>query len=75
MAGLQFNKTGTGQKEHTILFACSEAVESNLVKLETSHTTVILPPVASVLWFTSARSSRRSFQTRGRRLTWTDWQT
>ena len=47
MAGLQFNKTETGQKEHTILFACSEAVESNLVKVETSCT-AILPPKVSV---------------------------
>ena len=31
-----------------LLFVCSEAVESKLVKLETSHT-VILPPMVSVL--------------------------
>ena len=32
-----------------MLFVCGEAVESNLVKQETSLT-VILPPTASVLW-------------------------
>ena len=48
MAGLQLNKTGTDQKEHMLLFVCSEAVESKLVKLETSRS-AILPPTASVL--------------------------
>ena len=32
-----------------LFFVCSEAAESKLVKLETSHT-VILPPMVSVLW-------------------------
>ena len=37
-------------KKGKVLFStCSEAVESKLVKLETSHT-VILPPTVSVLW-------------------------
>ena len=40
--GLQFNTTGTDQKEHMLLFVFNEAVESKLVKFETSHT-VILP--------------------------------
>ena len=40
--GLQFNKTGTDQKEQMLFFVCSEAGESKLVKLETSRT-VILP--------------------------------
>ena len=49
-AGLQFNKTGTDQKEHLFnLYLCSKAVESKLVKLETSRT-VILPPAVSVVW-------------------------
>ena len=48
MADLQFNKTGTDQKEHVLLFVCSEEVESKLVKLETSRT-LILPPTVSVL--------------------------
>ena len=38
MAGLELNKTGTDQKEHMLLFVCSEAVESKLVKLETRST-------------------------------------
>ena len=33
-----------------LLFECSEAVESKLVKLETSHR-VILPPTVSVPWY------------------------
>ena len=41
-AVLQLNKVVFDQKEHMLLFVCSEAVESKLVKLETSHT-VILP--------------------------------
>ena len=36
------------KNEHVLLYACSEAVESKLVKLETSRT-VILPPTVSVL--------------------------
>ena len=36
--------------ENMLLFGYSEAVESNLVKLETSHT-VILPPTVSVVYF------------------------
>ena len=36
------------QKENMLLFLCSEAVESKLVKLETSRT-VIFPPTVSVL--------------------------
>ena len=32
-----------------LLFVCSEAFESILVKLETSHS-VIHPPTVSVLW-------------------------
>ena len=39
----QFNKIGFDQKEHLLLFVCSEAVESKLVKLETSRS-AILPP-------------------------------
>ena len=31
-----------------LLFVCSEAIESNLVKLDTSHA-VILPPMISVI--------------------------
>ena len=38
MAGLQFNKIGFDQKENMRLIECSEAVESVLVKLETSCT-------------------------------------
>ena len=37
------------KKENMLLFVCSEAVESILVKLETSRT-VILPPMVRVLW-------------------------
>ena len=36
--------------ENMLLFVYSEAVESNLVKLETSCT-VILPPTVSVVYF------------------------
>ena len=36
-------------KENMLLFVCKEAVESNLVKLESSCT-VILPPTVSVPW-------------------------
>ena len=39
----------TQKKENMLLFVCCEAVESMLVKLETSCP-VILPPMASVLW-------------------------
>ena len=49
MAGLQFNKTGSDQKENMLLFACGEAVEFKLGKLEISHT-VILPPLVNVFW-------------------------
>ena len=35
-------------EENMLLFVCSEAVESNLVKLEASCT-MILPPIMSVL--------------------------
>ena len=50
-AGLQFNKTEFDQKrKYETLFVCSEAVESSLVKLETSRT-VILSPMVSVLWW------------------------
>ena len=37
------------KKENMLLFVCSEAFESILVKLETSHS-VIHPPTVSVLW-------------------------
>ena len=37
-------------EENMLLFVCSEADESNLVKLETRHT-VILPFMVSVLCF------------------------
>ena len=40
------------KKEKYFLFVCSEAVESKLVKLETSGT-VILSPMVSLLWLTS----------------------
>ena len=45
--GLQFNKTGTDQKEQMLFFVCSEAGESKLVKLETSRTVIL---TMSVLW-------------------------
>ena len=45
MAGLQYIKTGTDQKEHVLLFVYSKAVVS---KLETGRT-VILPLTVSVL--------------------------
>ena len=48
IGGLQFNKSGFDQKENVSLFVCSEAVESKLADLETSHT-VILSPTVSVL--------------------------
>ena len=35
VAGLQFNKTATDQKEHMLLFVCSKEFESKLVELET----------------------------------------
>ena len=37
------------KEENILFFVCSEAAESKLVKLETSHT-VILPLTVSVLW-------------------------
>ena len=40
MGGGKFNKTGTDQKEYTLLFVYSEAAESKLVKLETSSTVI-----------------------------------
>ena len=46
-AGLQFNKTGLYQGRNYVVFVCSEATESKLVKLETSCT-VILPPKVKV---------------------------
>ena len=50
-AGLQFNKTGLDQKrKYILLFVCYEAVESKLVKLETSCT-VIPIPIVSVLCY------------------------
>ena len=45
-------------ERNIILFVFSEAVKCNLVKLETSRT-VILPPMASVLWFGSCQTNRR----------------
>ena len=42
IAGLQFNKTGFGQKRTCVFFVCSEAVESKLEKLETIRT--VIPP-------------------------------
>ena len=48
MVGHQFDKNGFDQKENMLLFVCSEAVESKPVKLETSHT-VMLPPPMTVL--------------------------
>ena len=47
--GLQFNNTGLDQGRKYVVFGCSEAAESKLVKLETSHT-VIHPPMVSVHW-------------------------
>ena len=44
LTGLDLTK-----KENMLLFVCSDAVESKLVKLETSHT-VILPTTVSVLY-------------------------
>ena len=43
-AGLQFNKTGHGQQRIQVVFACSEPIESKLLKLETGVPTVILSP-------------------------------
>ena len=48
-AGLQSNKAGFDQKGSMLLLVCSEAIESKLVKLDTSRT-VILPPMVTVLW-------------------------
>ena len=48
-SGLQFNKAGYDQNRKYVVILCSEAVETKLVKLETSST-VILPPTVSVLW-------------------------
>ena len=42
-SGLQFNKAGYDQNRKYVVILCSEAVETKLVKLETSST-VILPP-------------------------------
>ena len=42
-AGFQFIKSEFDKKLNMLLFVCSEAVESSLVKLETSYT-------VSVLW-------------------------
>ena len=58
MAGLQLNKIGFDQNKNTLLFVCSEAVESKLVKLETSRT-VILPPKVNVLWREGVRERER----------------
>ena len=42
MASLQFSKTGFDEKRKYVLFVFSEAVETKLLKLETSRA-VILP--------------------------------
>ena len=46
--GFWFNQSGK-PVDNMLLFGCSEAIESNLVKLDTSHA-VILPPMISVIW-------------------------
>ena len=49
MAALLLTRQEFTKKENVLLFVCSEAVESKLVKLETSHSTMMLPPKVSVL--------------------------
>ena len=44
--GLQFNKTGSDQRKKNVAF--SYAVESKLVKLETSCTVILFPMVSVV---------------------------
>ena len=46
--GFWFNQSGK-PVDNMLLFVCSEVIESNLVKLDTSHA-VILPPMISVIW-------------------------